>query len=214
MQLLNKSAVKKTFTYTWYVYPVLVGLLTLIWIWGFQAFHQPSSHQKLTLFFAAEIKKSSFTTDIQKAHYSREKLRQVEAYCSLPTAVGYYSKLSIYLNSSDMLILDQKTIDEFKNYQDKFFVEMTDSFITEYSLSSYEFYTYTDSQNVEHKYGIKIKGKDQSHYLDDYMVFDDGYDYFVTLSTSSKNLGSLSGEANKYYDNAITYMKYLLELNQ
>lgn len=212
MQLFNKQGAKNTFAHTWYIYPLLIGLTTIVWIWGFQAFHQPSAHQQLLLFFATKINDSSFATSIQKTYYSRESLREVQAYHSLPSAVGYYRKLSTYLNGSDMLILDKKSVDDFKGYQDKFFVEMDDEFINKYSLANYEFYTYIDDDNIEHKFGIKLKNKSESHYLDDYMVFDEGYDYYVTLSTTSKNLGYLGGAFNEKYDNAITYMKYLLEL--
>ena len=214
MQLFNKEGAKKTFAHTWYVYPLLIGLITVVWIWAFQAFHQPSAHQKILMFFATRITDSSFATDIQKSYYAREDLREVEAYHSLPTAAGYYAKLQMYLNGSDMLILDQKSIDDFKGYQDKFFIEIDDELINEYSLTGYEFYTYTDDQQISHKYGIKLKNKTETHYLDNYMTFDDNYDYYITLSTTSKNLGYLGGKENTPYDNAITYMKHLLELNQ
>ena len=42
MQLFNKESAKKTFAHTWYIYPLTIGLITLVWIWGFQTFHLPS----------------------------------------------------------------------------------------------------------------------------------------------------------------------------
>ena len=212
MQLFNKEASKKIFAHTWYIYPLLIGIITILWIWGFQVFHLPSSHQLLVMFFATDIKDNSFSKDIQKSYYSREELRQVDTFYSLPTTSGYYTKLQLYLQKSDMLVLDQHTIDEFKGYQERFFIEMDDEFINKYSLQGYEFYTYVDNQNVEHKYGIKIKDKSVDDYLDKYMTFDPSFDYYITLSTSSKNLGYLGGKSNTPYDNAITYMKHLLEL--
>ena len=211
MQLLNKSAIKKTFAHTWYIYPLLIGIITILWIWGFQVFHLPSSHQTLVMFFATNITDNSFAKDIQKTYYQREELRQVDTFYSLPTTSGYYTKLQLYLQKGDMLILDKKTIDDFKGYQERFFIEIDDELITRYELTNYEFYTYTDSESVEHRYGIKIKDKSQKGYLDDYMTFDPSFDYYITLSTSSVNLGYLGGKANTPYDNAITYMKHLLE---
>ena len=212
MQLFNKESAKKTFAHTWYIYPLTIGLITLVWIWGFQTFHLPSAHQMLTIFFATRISNTSFAKDIQKTYYAREDLRQVDVFHSLPTASGYYTKLQLYLQKGDMLVLDKKSIDDFKGYQEKFFVEFSDEFIQKYELDNYEFYTYLDNENIEHKYAVKLKNKTGNHYLDSCMTFDADYDYYITLSTSSKNLGYLGGKGNERYDNAITYMKHLLEL--
>lgn len=213
MQLLNKEAAKKTFAHTWYVYPLLIGFITLIWIWGFQAFHLPSAHQTLVYFYATNIRDNSFALDIKKNYYPKEELREIENYSMLPSNKNFYTKLQLYLQKSDSLVLDQHTIDEFKGYQERFFVEMSDEFIQKYSLENYEFYTYTDDNNVEHRYGIKLKSKGHDHYLDKYMTFDPTYDYYITLSTSSVNIGDLRDKNNAHYDNAITFMKHLLELN-
>ena len=212
MQLFNKEASKRIFTHTWYIYPLLIGIITVIWLWGFQAFHQPSAHQSLLMFFSTNINNNVFTKEIMNEYYAREDLRQIDAYYSLPDLPSYVDKLNLYIRKSDILVLDKKTIDDLRGYQERFFVEMDDEFITKYSLQSYEFYTYVDSDNVEHKYGIKIKDKAQDHYLDSYMTFDQSFDYYITLSTSSKNLGYLGGKGNERYDNAITFMKHLLEL--
>ena len=214
MQLFNKAAAKKIFVHTWYIYPLLVGFISLIWIWGFQAFHLPTAHQSLVYFYATDIKDNSFATKIQKTYYTKEELRQVDNYSMLPSNSSYYTKLQLYLQKADSLVLDKHTFDEFKGYQERFFIEMNDEFIQKYQLTSYEFYTYVDDDNVEHKYGIKLKDKATNHYLDDYMTFDSSFDYYITLSTSSKNLGYLGGKDNEHYDNAITFMKHLLELNQ
>ena len=211
MQVFNKGEAKKIFAHTWFIYPLLIGLISVVWIWGFQAFHLPSSHQMLVIFFASNVKDNSFISEIQNTYYEKENLREVDISYSLPTTSGYYEKLKVYLQKSDILVLDQKTIDDYKGYQDYFFTEMNDDLITKYELDSYEFYNYVDSQNVNHRYGIKIKSKDVEGYLDNYMAFDPNFDYYIMLSTSSKNLGYLSGENNASYDNAITYMKHLLE---
>lgn len=212
MQLLNKEASKRIFAHTWYLYPLFIGITTLLWYWGFQAFHLPSAHQQLVMFFATNIYNESFATDLQNYYYAPENLRQVSAFHSLPSATGYYSKLQIYLNKSDILVLDKKTIDEFKGYQDRFFVEINDYVINYYGLSNYEYYEYTDASEVTHKYGIKLKGREEEHFLQRYMMFDEGYDYYIMLSISSVNLGFVNSMDNIYYDNAITYMKHLLEL--
>ena len=214
MQLFNKTAAKNIFAHTWYIYPLLIGIITLIWLWGFQAFHLPTAHESLTLFFATNIKDESFASDIQKTYYSREKLRKVDAYSALPTSAGYYSKLQLYLSKADFLVLDERTIDEFKNYQDRLFIELDDELLQKYSLINYQYYTFVDEESVSHRYGIKIKDKTETTYLDQFMTFDGDYDYYVCLSTSSKNLGYLGGKGSEKYDNAITYMQHLLEENQ
>ena len=214
MQLLNKQAAKNIFAHTWYIYPLLIGLITVIWIWGFQAFHLPGAYESLTLFFATSIKDESFATKLMKTYYAKEKLRQVDAYSCLPTNAGYYAKLQLYLSKSDFLVLDERTIDEFKNYQDRLFVELDDELLEKYSLENYDFYTFVDEESISHKYGIKIKDKAETTYLDQFMTFDTDYDYYVCLSTSSVNLGYKSEKGNDKHDNAITYMKHLLEANQ
>ena len=161
----------------------------------------------LTIFFATRITDTTFAKDIQKTYYAREDLRQVDVFHSLPSAMGYYNKLQLYLQKGDILVLDQKTIDEFQGYQEKFFTEFTAEAIEQYDLGNYEFYP-----SNEHKYAIRFKNKAENHYLDSYMTFENDFDYFITLSTSSKNLGLLGGKGNERYDNAITYMKHLLEL--
>ena len=70
MQLFNKEAAKKTLTHTWYIYPLLGGIITVIWLWAFYAYHQQSKHQMLTLFFSAKINNNKFASEIQK-HYDR-----------------------------------------------------------------------------------------------------------------------------------------------
>ena len=92
MQIINKSSVKKSLTYTWYLYPISAALLALLWLWSFQAYHQPSAHQKLNVFFATDIKNEGFIKDILKK-YDPENLRQVNPSYSLPDGVGYYQKL-------------------------------------------------------------------------------------------------------------------------
>lgn len=202
MQRFNIEATKKTFMHTWYVYPLVLGLITIIWIWSFMAFHQASAYQSLTLFFASEIKDESFAKDIMNEHYERENLRVVRPFYSLPSAIGYYSKLQIYLSDSDLLILDQKTIDDFKGYQDRFFVPLTNEIKEKYHYSN--FYTYE-----ENDYGVLLKKKGENCWLNQYMDFDEQMDYYICFSTSSVNVGSLI-ENNDTNDNALTYASYLL----
>ncbi len=208
MQLFNKVAAKKSLVHTWYIYPILVAISTILWVWGFGAFHQPSAHQKLTLFFATDIKNESFLKDIQTEHYEREKLREVSAYYSLPSAGStYYTMLNVYLSNSDILILDENTLDELKVALDKAFVP-----IDEKTKTNYLFYTNTYYHSDDDKdYGVLIKKKGEPSYFSTYMTFDEERDYYLTLSLSSKNLGQLLDENNKNFDNALTFMHYLVE---
>ena len=211
MQLFNKGAIKRIFSHTWYIYPLLSGLIAVIWLWAFAAFHQPTKHETLTLFFSTELKSDKYLNGLMK-HYSKEKLREVEDHYALPDSSGYYQKLKTYLVNSDLLILDKHTLDEFAGYQDRFFHDITDEIKDEYITSEHDYYTYTDEEENTYTYGVKIKDKGVEHYLSTYMTFDELSDYYVVISTSSVNVGTLRGNSNKAYDNALTFMNYLLEL--
>ena len=210
MQLINKSAIRRIFSHTWYIYPLVAGIVAIIWLWAFPTFHQPTKHETLTLFFATEIKNDKFINKIQK-NYKEERLREVEIHYSLPDASGYYSKLKTYLANSDLLILDKNTLDEFAGYQDRLFYNITDEIKTNYISGEHEYYTYSDEEHT-YTYGVKLKDKGMEHYLSNYMTFDELSDYYIVLSTSSVNVGVLKGNNNAKYDNALTFMNYLLEL--
>ena len=210
MQLFNKSAIKKTFVHTWYIYPLLAGIVTVIWLWAFYAYHQPSKHQLLTLFFSTNVKSTKFVDKIMK-NYEREDLRQVSTSGLLPTATGYYSKLELAFSDSDLLILDKETIDEFAGYQHRFFYNITDEVKTDYLPSDSKYYTYTEEEET-YTYGVLLKKKGEEHTLQQYMDFDELRDYYVCVCISSVNAGVLRSKSNKPYDNALTFMNYLLEL--
>ena len=176
MQRFNKSASKRIIAHTWYIYPLLIGLITIIWLWGFNAFHQPSAHQSLLMFFSTNIHNSRFTAEIMNEFYKREDLRQIDAYYSLPSLPTYVDKLSLYINKSDILVLDKKTIDDLRGYQEKVFVEFDDELKNSeyFKNQTYEYYTYVDDENKSYDYGIKIKAKGATDtYLSQYMTFDD-----------------------------------------
>ena len=206
MQTINKTSANKTFAHTWYVYPIVATLITLLWIWGFQAFHQPSNHQKLTLFFATEIKNKSFLNDIRD-NYDREKLRQVEANYGLPTSVGFTTKLQVAVNTADIIILDETTLASFNDHHQNYFVEI-DNYVKSY-LEKDETY-YVDN---EKNYGILLKEKNTNHWMKQYMDFDEEKDYYITISIASQNIGKVFDENNAYYDNALSIIKYLIKEN-
>lgn len=204
MQKINKTSILRILAHTWYTYPLVAILITLVWLWGFQAFHQPSNHQRLNIFFATEVKNESFLKDILK-NYDREELREITPSYALPTAAGFTTKLQLAINTADLLILDEKTMFEFNDHQENFFVEM-DSYIKETYLSSED--TYYDYQDKS--YGVLLKNKESEHYLQNYMEFDETKNYYIALSVASKNLGKVLDEYNAHYDNALTIMKYLI----
>lgn len=214
MQLFNKAAAKRIFTHTWYIYPLLAGIITIIWLWAFPAFHQPTKHETLTLFFATELKNEKYLNQIKK-HYSEEKLREVETHYHLPDdSRAYYQALETYAANSDLLILDDLTVKDFVNsdHRDELLYQITDEVKTNYITSEHDYYTYTDDQGSTYAYGVKLKDKGVDHYLSTYMTFDEMRDYYIVLSTSSVNVGALRSKSNAAYDNALTFMNYLLEL--
>ena len=200
MQTINKSLVKNTFTYTWFIYPVSAVLLTLIWLWSFPTFHMPSAHQKIDAFFATDITSNTFADNILKK-YDRENLRQINPSYALPGSALYVQKLQIAIGHSDVLVLTKTQFSQYKIDYSLFFVPVT-SYIQEKCQ--------INESQVFDEYGITLKNKGENHYLESYMNFADD-DYVIALSVTSKNLGSAINEDNAPYDNALTFVHYLLE---
>lgn len=206
MQILNKNAIKNTFAHTWYLYPISIGLIVGIWVWSFHAYHLPSAHQKIDVFFSSEVRNGDFLKSIMNKHYEKEKLRDVTYSYSLPTGATYYQKLQIAISNSDMMVLDKNTLEGFANQYQGTLVEITNDVKTKYLTSEHTYYQFNSKD-----YGILIKEKSVVNYLSNYMTFDEEQDYYLVLNQASKNLGSIYDEGNAYYDNALTYMNYLLE---
>ena len=204
MQLINKAAVKKTIAHTWYIYPILAGIITVLWLWGFAAYHQPSKHQMLTLFFSARVRKTNFVDKLM-TYYPREKLREVSVSGLLPTQQGYPAKLKTALSDSDLLILDKTTLNDL-SHRDVVMYSITDDIKTNYLEGEHEYYTTTDESGT-YSYGVLLNKDHLSNYLD----FDEAEDYYICIAKSSLNCGSLRSKGNAKYDNALTFMNYLLE---
>ena len=200
MQKINKSLLKNTFTYTWFIYPVAGVILTLIWLWSFPAFHQPSAHQKINAFFATDIKNEQVFDKILEK-YDREDLREIDPSYALPGSATYAQKLQIALGNADVLVLTKTQFDNYKIDYSLFFVEVT-SYVQEKCQI-------TENQ-VYDGYGILLKNKGEAHYLEQYMTFAED-DYILTFSVASTNLGSAIHEENAPYDNALTFAHYLIE---
>ena len=200
MQTINKSLIKNTFTYTWFIYPVSAVLLTLIWLWSFPTFHMPSAHQKIDAFFATDITNNTFVDNILKK-YDRENLRQINPSYALPGSALYAQKLQIAIGHSDILVLTKTQFNQYKIDYSLFFVQVT-SYIQEKCQ--------INESQVFDGYGITLKNKGENHYLESYMNFADD-DYVIALSVTSKNMGSAINEDNAQYDNALTFVHYLLE---
>lgn len=200
MQTINKSLIKNTFTYTWFIYPVSAVILTLIWLWSFPTFHMPSAHQKIDAFFATDITNNNFVDNILKK-YDRENLRQINPSYALPGSALYAQKLQIAIGHSDILVLTKTQFNQYKIDYSLFFVPVT-SYIQEKCQ--------INESQVFDGYGITLKSKGEKHYLESYMNFADD-DYVIALSVTSKNMGSAINEDNAPHDNALTFVHYLLE---
>lgn len=203
MQRFNAEASKKTLIHTWYVYPIVVAFVTLLWIWAFYAFHQPSTHQILTVFVSAEVNNPNFNKEILK-HYEREDLREVNIYNSVSNSQGFYAKMNLYIQKGDILILSEQLVNEFSGNLNIPFVEFTEEIKTKYCNGDYQYYEENDKA-----YGIKLKSKGEACWLDSYVKFEDT-NYYLLLTQSSKNLGAIYDEKNEHYDNAFTSIKYFM----
>lgn len=200
MQRINKSLVKNTLAYTWFVYPVSAVLLTLIWLWSFPTFHQPSAHERINVFFATDITNDKFTKPILEK-YTKEQLRQINPSYAYPGTAAYLQKCRIALNVTDMLVLTKSAVQTYKNSYEDYFVPIT-SYIQE-KIG-------VEESEILDGYGVPFKKQGEPHYLDKYMTFMDT-DYYLVFSVTSKNLGAAIKEDNAPYDNALTFAKYLLE---
>lgn len=201
MQLFNKSSAKKIFAHTWYLYPVGAAILSVIWIWAFPTYHQPTKHQTISIFFAAEIKNDSFLKDIQ-SNYEKEKLREVTPSYCLPSTTVFGQKMKIANNYSDILVLNETTLAKFDSQDNELFVEISSNMKNSYFANS-ECYS-----NGTKDYGILLKNKDK---LEKYMTMENE-NYYLVFASASTNLGSFNSPENEYYDNALTFAQYLLEI--
>ena len=191
---------KNTLTYTWFIYPLSAIILTLIWFWSFPTFHMPSAHQKINAFFATEITSEAFADKILEK-YDRENLREINVTYAYPGTPLYAQKLQIALSDSDVLVLPKTLFQKYSVDYSLFFVETT-SYIQDKCQ--------VENSKVIDNYGIILKNKEENHYLEQYMTFQED-DYVIAFSTSSKNLGAAVKEDNAPYDNALTFVHYLIE---
>ena len=207
MQLFNKKAFKKTLYHTWYIYPIVVAISTILLIWGFQAYHQPSAHQRLVLFFATEIRSRSFADKIMEK-YDKEELREVEPNYALPSATGYQTKLNLYVNEADILVLDETSMNGIGDYCNLFLIEINQEIKNTYLNGISTYYS-----NKDKDYGVLLKKKGEDHYLKTYMDFEEDKDYYLAFTVASTNLGKYSDDNSDHYNNALTFSQYLLEGN-
>ena len=203
MQIINKEASSRTFTHTWYLYPISVILIVFLWIWGFQAFHQPSAHQRINIFIGASVKNSTFTKVIQK-NYEREKLREISINYALPSEALYRTKLELHQTQSDILVLPKITVNEYKEYYSNYFIEYDAKTKENYFQTSYQYYGFEG-----HDIGILFKNKGEDNQYNKYMTFYDD-DYYLLITKASTNTGTIFNDKNGEFDNALTIVKYLL----
>ena len=162
---------KNTFTYTWFIYPMSAIILSLVWLWSFPTFHQPSAHQKIDAFFATDIKSEEFADNILKK-YDRENLREINSSYAFPGTTLYAQKLQLALTSSDVLILPKEHFERYKVDYDLYFAKVT-SYIQEKCQ--------IEETRVLEDYGVLLKTKGVEHYLENYMTFDDK-DYVLSVT--------------------------------
>ena len=203
MQLMNKSQVKKSFIYTWYIYPILVAVASILLLWGFEAYHLPKGYQKINIFIAGNVTNEKFKNEIQ-SHFDEDEVREIYYHYAEPSRNEYASKLNLYLSDTDLLILPEKNLEEFGKYLDTFFLDINEETKNNYLDKNYQYY-----DNEEKSYGVLLKDDSKHTWLEDYMSFEDGAFYLV-LSQTSNSAGSLK---NQKHDNALKAMKYILEGN-
>ena len=199
MQTINKSLVKAKLTYTWFIYPVSVVLLSLIWLWSFPLAHQPKAHEKIEMYIEADVKSEKFANKILEK-YNREQLRAINI--DYPNGIGSSTKLRMAFERCDMLIIPQGLFQTYNHNYNDVFAE-----ITPYVQEKCQI----DGSLVIDDKAILLKAADTNHYLSEYIEFKSDLTYVITFLSRSKNLGVAIDEKNAKYDNALTVAHYLIE---
>ena len=192
MQKINKSTLSGTLYHTWYIYAVAAGLLTLLWLWAFMAYHQPKAHEKLEIYFSENLTSEKFLKDIHNK-YDKKDLREVTPIYGNNTA-----KLKIGLNNADMFIFAKGNVES-----------LPSDYYTPINSYIQEKLGVEDSQILNGK-GVLLRQYGTPHYLDNYIEFGD-MDYYIVFSSKSQNLGAAIKEDNAPHDHALTFAKYLIE---
>ena len=197
MQTINKSLVKNTFTYTWFIYPISAVLLSLIWLWSFPLAHQPKAREKVELFIDADVKDEKFT-DLILEQYDRDKLRAINL--EYPQRFVRSSSTTELFHRCDIMILSKLTYSSYIHNYEGVFAEIN-PYIQEQC--------HIDSSLVVENCGIQLKTTGESCFLSKYV--DLSGDYVLAFLANSKNLGAAFDEKNAKYDNALTVAYYLIE---
>lgn len=204
MRIFDRQMAKKGFAHTWYLYPLGAIVLSAIWAASFYLYHQPSAHQRLSLFFGANVAKESFIDDL-KNRFDREELQRVDLSYAAKDNALYYSKLRIAVSQADLLILDQETLESFQTHTPESFLPFDDALKRDY-LSSPSYYAYDQKD-----YGALLKEAGVASSYDSAVLFDPDRSYYLVVSAASKNIGSYLNEGNQAYTNALRMARYLLE---
>ena len=194
MQTINKSLVKNTFTYTWFIYPISAVLLSLIWLWSFPLAHQPKAREKVELFIDADVKDEKFT-DLILEQYDRNKLRAINL--EYPQRFTRTSRTTELFPRCDIMILPEITYKMYIHNYEGVFAE-----INPYIQEKCQI----DSSLVYENCGIRFGTTFLSKYVD-----LTSNDYVLAFLANSKNLGAAFDENNAKYDNALTVAHYLIE---
>lgn len=216
MQRLNKIEAKRKFVYTWYLYPLVLCSSFLLWNWGFKAYHQPTAHEKIVMFVGADVKDVSFTKPIIEAHKDKGMRDMEVASCGLSRSV-YAQKLNLYLSVADLLILPESTLTDLTSRDEGSAAFMKDYFrpftaeVKDYLSTSSSYYSFEDTKAGETiDYGVRIQEKNGTSFLSDYVSFLPEENYYMLISTTSANTGSLFDKGNEGYTNALTTMQYIV----
>lgn len=202
MQTINKSLLKNTLTYTWFIYPLSAVILSLLWIWIFPIAKRPSAHLRLEVFVAAKVKSNKVFNKILDK-YEKDQLKQINVDSVKHSNSFYGQKIKIAFSTSDIMILQKGSFDIYKHSGLEYFAPIT-SYVQEQ--------VNIEESQVLDGFGISLKVKNESNYLDEYIDFEDN-DYVLCFTASSPNLGLVNGEDNAKHNNALTFARYLLEGN-
>lgn len=225
MQRFNKDQCKRLFHYNWFVYPIIILVVSLLWVWGFQTFHLPTHYEGLTVFIGA--RKDKFEYQEKLKNVFTPHLREFEDIgIKRDTGNIYFDKLNIALNDySDILIIDDYTMDLFRGSDKEgekadsrfpqFFTKLNTDYVKSFLPNDTKFYVDPLDKNGD-SYALEFnagKGFDK-HWLYSDMEFDKEQKYYLLLSYTSINLGEINSKDNKstlaldaikYFYNGIPY---------
>lgn len=171
----------------WLKYLVVAVVVVFLWVWAFDLYHDPKDTEKISLFFAGEVKSASDFEESAKKEFPY--LKSVGVSSAHPdTGNAFKQKYSsVALVYADVVIVTETVAGQTK----------CSTFFTEWSGSGEPYV------QEEHTYGAYLS-EEATEKLSAYFIFNASERYVVFAVAASVNAGEKT-------DHAIQFMEWLLK---